>query len=81
MLGRFPPTGGRGLMLIVEPLATVTEHCAEETLRRLGASEHVAALLGPCRPVLCAVDRFHPSQIPGGAPFRFTAHTPGIWDG
>lgn len=46
-LGRFPLTGGRGLMLIVEPLATVAEHCAEETLRRIQASEHAAALLGP----------------------------------
>lgn len=45
-LGRFPLSGGRGLMLIVEPLATVAVHCAEETLRRIHASEHAAALLG-----------------------------------
>jgi len=44
-LGRFPFEGGRGLMLIVEPLAGVAAHCAGESLRRIHASEHAAALL------------------------------------
>lgn len=44
-LGRFPFEDGRGRMLIVEPLASVAVHCAQETLRRIRASEHATALL------------------------------------
>lgn len=49
VLGRWPLTEGRGRYLIVEPLATLVNHCAGEALMRMYRSQAGAELLGSWR--------------------------------
>lgn len=67
-LGRYPLCSGRDLMIIVEPLATVAVHCALETLRRIHASPHVAALLG-AEPGRRARAGSEPRHVPSNTPW------------
>lgn len=45
VLARYPLVEGEGLFLVVEPLASVSQACAVETLTRLVRSDHAVKLL------------------------------------
>ncbi|MFP4248242.1 MAG: hypothetical protein ACLFU7_01210 [Armatimonadota bacterium] len=49
VLGRWPLTEGHGSYLVVEPLAGLARHCANEALMRMFRSAAGAALLGSWR--------------------------------